>query len=217
MMIRTLCLFTCILTFACFNIAVAQNSKYQFGVEGGPGLCFALNGSFKTIGSPTIGGSAGFSFQYQFSRFLALKSNLFFERKGYEESVTSPASQGTAYCHFDYLVLPVLFRVYFDQGNHFFFNTGPYFGCLLSQTYTFETFKTHSFEKSFKRFDLGIALGFGGSFRLYRNFSMSVELRELFGLFNINKNSDSGNSDNLSYKTFNNSLTCLIGFHYLLN
>ena len=200
-----------------FVSAIGQISKSQLGIEGGPSLSIQRDGAYRISNNPTIGGIVGITFEYNFSKNLSVRSSLSYERKGVQYQNESPNISGTIYSYFDYINLPILLRVYLDKGNHLFVNGGPYFGYLINQVDIFKG-EHSSYEMwSYQHIDLGMTIGIGGCFKIFGNMRMSIELRDLLGLYNISKYDNRGNPVSPEEKTLNNSTIFLIGLNYTFN
>ena len=203
------------------NILFGQYSKINLGVEGGPSAVLlwgndALNESFSLRQSF----SAGVSFQYNFNRIFALRTNVAFERKGNSTTVLARDEQGNFLGEFsllnnlDYLTIPLLARASFGNKVKFFVNGGPFIGFLLKQTYVHEAFNEFPEAKydgtdTYNSKDFGATFGLGFTINLTKSILLSLEGRNNLGLYNISKLSVIGDG-----KVLTNSAQLLFGVSY---
>ena len=176
----------------------SQSSRSTVGFEGGS--------SFVTVYGNAIAGenrsaafrfSGGFSYQYRISDLFALRTNLFFERKGnkviIDDMILGVPVDITGHNYYNYLTVPLLCRVTFGKKIKFFANAGPYAGALLSERSIAETTskdqpRTESTDiERYERMDYGISSGIGMNFKLLEDISLGFELRNNLGLRNISK------------------------------
>ena len=205
------------------EVLIAQN-KVDIGIEAGPSLIFLRGNKIVYNYSKGIGFAGGPSFQYNFGNHLALKTNLFIERKGaiakgFTTADDYPFLIGgngvTLHEHYDYLTLPILVHASLGKTVRFFLNTGPYFGFLLKQHNKLEgpdimEVKWNNTDK-WKRLDMGLVLGLGCYIPLTEKLAFTFELRHNYGLYEIN---DFTFADGGSMKT--NATNLLIGVAYRL-
>ena len=115
--------------------------------------------------------------------------------------------------NFDYLTLPILFRVHGGKKLRYFFNAGPFVGLLLQQTFVVKSeLNPTTVEDNTANdlpFDFGISSGFGLSLPIQPTFALSLELRNNLGLANV---SAAPIRNGGSIKT--NSTNLLIGFSF---
>ncbi|MBA3681717.1 MAG: PorT family protein [Bacteroidetes bacterium] len=182
----------------CFQNTTAQQHKFEVGVEGGAGITSMWGNALVTkYNDPMIGFAYGATFQYNFPKIFSIKTNLFYERKGCVTRGTFLEPSGftsgifISRSNFDYLTMPVLLRANFGKKLKFFINTGPYFGYLIRQTYSFKGVnfpKTTSDNTTyFKNLDVGLTMGAGISIPLTKELVLSWEVRNNLGLYNISK------------------------------
>ncbi|GAB4488509.1 MAG: hypothetical protein OHK0019_04980 [Saprospiraceae bacterium] len=209
-------------------LTFAQAGKSALGIEGGPSL-ISLRGNpaNDTINNPAIGFAGGIFFQYPLQKIISIRANLVFERKGAVASseilVTDDdgnikgVSKYKVHTNFDYLSTSVLLRATFGKKVRYFVNTGPYFGYLTMLTFSAkysDFFPDTTVEDTnlVKRFDRGVVVGLGTSVIVKRKYSISCELRNNLGLYDLSK---SPNSSEGSIKT--NSTNLLLSFAYMFD
>jgi len=186
----------------CFSQKSPFN-KIELDIEGGPNLSFMYGKSYTVDNVKSgIGFQGGFSFQYNFSRLLAIRTDISFERrviKGKDEvtftdELGNVIGTGTFYNHYDYLVLPILLRTNFGNHLRFFMNAGPYFGLLLKGKFFSEITstgeKTSASLDDANKFDLGLSTGIGLSLPLSEHIAIAFEARNNLGLLPINNKED---------------------------
>ena len=152
-----------------------QPVRVQIGVEGGPSLATLR---YDLLYFPSkyleggLGGTIGITFECNINNRIAIMTNLSFETKGNGNTFNT-------HDHLNYIILPVLFHVKFGKIRNLFVNIGPYFGYLLPMT---------DYQYYYKKFDLGITLGFGAEIPIVHQFGLTIEIRDNLGLFNVSKN-----------------------------
>jgi hypothetical protein len=181
-----------------------QSARLQTGLEGGPSLTVLRDNGFNPFTSSNIdiglGGSIGVAFQYNISARMGIRTNLSYERKGWQNK------SGSFHQRFDYLMLPVLFKVNLGKKNRTFINIGPYFGYLISESEKLDGHVFKASEDDYKKIDLGITMGFGINVPISNQLGLLFEIRDNLGLFDIEKSGEG--------KTFNNSTIVQLGFMY---
>lgn len=214
-----------LLVFLLPLLMFAQAGKSALGIEGGPSL-ISLRGNpaNDSINDPTIGFAGGIFFQYNLPKVFSIRTNIIFERKGTVASgkiwVTDDdgnikgVSKYKVHTNFDYLSTSILLRATFGKKVRYFLNTGPYFGYLTKLTFStrwsdFFPDTTITDTNHTKRFDTGIVTGLGISVPVTKKISISCELRNNLGLYDLSKSSNKG-----ELKT--NSTNILISFSYML-
>jgi hypothetical protein len=185
-------------------ICQSQSTKFQIGIEGGPSLTMLRDNGYNPFTSSNIdiglGGSIGVAFQYNMNAKMGIGTNLSYERKGWQNK------SGTFHQRFDYLILPVLFKVSFGKKSRTFIHTGPYFGYLISQSDKLDGDVTNTSENDYKKNDLGVTIGFGVNIPIANQLNMIFEIRNNLGLVDIEKSEDG--------KTYTNSTLVQLGFIY---
>jgi hypothetical protein len=181
----------------------SQSTKFQVGIEGGPSLSvirydeFLNHDTYSDIG---LFYTIGAAFQYNMNNKLSIKTNLSFERKGYQNT------SGSFHYRFEYLVLPVLLKVNFGKKNWAFTNFGPYIGYLISQSIKFNNYVYKGNDSPYKKIDLGLTFGIGANIPIYNQLGLTIELRDNLGLMNI----EIGTED----QTYTNSTVIQFGIVY---
>lgn len=193
-----------------------QQNRLDIGVEGSPSIT-SIRGIdiLREFYHPTLGYSGGLSFQYNFTKKVSFRVEGLFERKGsvLKEIFTDEYGNYTpdikAYSYYKYLVFPFLFRAEFGNTRKLFLHGGYFLGYLLNETTVFKgnimNNKTYDDTKNFKRIDNGFTSGIGALIPIKNNFSISCEIRNNLGLYDIsalpiiNKGSIKTNSTNLIF------------------
>jgi hypothetical protein len=200
-------------------LVFGQNNKYNLGFEVGPSLISLYGNSMISIlKTSAVGGSAGFSFQYNYSNSLSVKTGMTFERKGMAPKTEEIGESGNSIdivsyrVYFDYITVPILGKITFGEKNNFYINAGTFLGLLIQQTDVKET----AVEKlvtdntaMFNSIDFGIAIGIGIRVPLNDRINVGIELRNNLGIINT---SAVGVINNGSIKT--NSTGLLFGLTY---
>ncbi len=205
-----------------------QSKTNDIGIEGGPGLSIihAKTGMY-SHSRFSMGGLSGIFYQYNFNKIFSLKTAITYERKGTRlENKSDQIPAGDLIYHFDYLSLPLLFKVSAGQKIKFFADAGPCFSYLLNQSMyskskNGKTYKLGNNPNTYKSYDLGILLGIGMSVPVSDRFLISIEIRENYGLISIRD--DYNQPDAFGYfesdvsqkmKSYTNSTSFIIGFAY---
>ena len=205
-----------------------QSNTNDIGIEGGPGISIihAKTGMYSNS-KFSIGGVSGVFYQYNFNKIFSLKTAISYERKGTRlESKSDQLPSGDLIYNFDYLSLPVLFKVSSGQKIKFFANAGPCFSYLLNQSLyvkpkTGKTYKLGNETNNYKSYDIGIILGLGMSVPIYEQFLISLEIRDNYGLMSLRDNynepdafgyieTDAGQK----FIAYANSASLILGFAY---
>jgi opacity protein-like surface antigen len=194
-----ICSFISVLTLT----AIGQTNRFEVGVESGPSVVFFWgDGSPDYYGNPTIGVSSGLVFSYNFPKYLALGTNISFERKGnlFNRNVTEPDGSVRITRHLnknDYLVVPLLARFTIGKRVKLFVNIGPYLGYLMKHTakmnieFTAASGEHYSFEniysstENFSRFDIGLTTGLGVGIPIKDLVVISLEARNNTGFYDV--------------------------------
>jgi hypothetical protein len=202
--------------------SIAQDSKFEFGIQLGPNITNMryASSTVQSKRAPQIAGTAGLFLQYNISNMFAIRTDPAFERlsdKSTEIIFTDPNGKsigsGKMYFHYDYISVPILVRASIGNQVKFFLNAGPSLGFLFNQTtiseLTTQTSKTKNTDR-YQTLNFGITSGIGIALPVNEAFSLSLELRNNFGLSNISVSSN----NNKAFKASTTSL--LIGFSYKL-
>lgn len=178
------------------NISHSQN-KFEFGLSVGSNYVtyhgFRNDNEFNS----KISFLAGLTSEYKINTNLRICFDLFFERKNTESNVLgqvinpgdnplNPTGNKIYYVfQNDYLVLPVQIKYQFKKIDSFYFTTGIFGGYLLN-SYYFDGFERENNSNRFKKTDFGLTLGIGRTFDINNTSKFKVELRNNFGVSDIN-------------------------------
>ena len=201
----------------------AQNSMFDLGLEGGPNLSTVniTSSIFKVNSEPTIYGSGGFIFQYNFKNFLSIKTGFSYQAKGFQvkdllftDASGNILSTGKMSTRLDYLTFPVLVKASFGKKVQFFVNAGPYAGYLLQKIDRTKinggttTDQDDLSTSGLNRWDFGVSGGIGIAIPIRTYWVISVEARNYTGLLDIAEAS--------STKWYTNTTDLRVGIAYKL-
>ena len=160
----------------------------------------------------------GISIDYKVFEKMYLSADLNYERKSIRKFYPKPyeSDNGAIGCIgcpttelkfqtlFQYISIPLILKYYINNDYSFYFNGGVYFSYLLDIKNIDDGKESDlDFNDSFKKIDAGITFGFGYNFKINNNNSISIELRDNYGIVNLSKydqsnfNSTKTNSINL--------------------
>ena len=189
-----------LLLFSLFLIslpALSQESTFEIGVEGGPNALF-LRGDYPSeLSDPLAGANLGLAFQYNFSNRTSIRTGILLQRKRSAWDVDFTDNKGEILDvdvsqSFDFVSIPLLFRVYFGEERNIFVNVGPYASINLSDHYDVSGSDSEGFEGVVlfnggfvDTYDYGITGGFGLNILTLGPLKIAGEVRNEFGLANI--------------------------------
>ena len=179
----------------------------------------------------------GISFDYKIKDRLFISTDVNYERKSandfYEASAIGPGGTITVIgipigeyppenppdkpklkfqTRFEYISIPILLKYFVCENNDFYVNGGPYLGYLLNIKNIDDGEESElDFNNEFEKIDLGLTIGIGYNLDLNQKSYLNFELRNNFGLTNI----ESNNND-LFDRTKANSLNLIIGWNFYL-
>lgn len=150
----------------------------------------------KNQSDPAIGYHIGGTIQYHINNIISLRADPGFEQKGNIDYITLTDNVGNEIGHLNsrnnlnYIVLPVLGQLSFGNRIAFTLHAGAFAGYLIRSNFIIPAFETYPEQKfkntgSYRRFDMGIAGGFGCQFPVKDNLSVFLDARINAGLFNI--------------------------------
>lgn len=196
------------------SLQAQTSNRYDWGIEGGPNLStFRQLNSSSSDPSPIVYGSAGFIFQYNTKKILSFKTGFSFQRKGFQIKdlpFLSPdgnfVKNGKGVFSYDYITLPLLVKASFGKQVKFFVNAGPYAGVILTRTERAILDEKVVYKASgtsgLSNFDFGIAGGIGIAIPIKESWMVHAELRNYFGLYDIDiweKNGQYTNTTDLRF------------------
>jgi hypothetical protein len=200
--------------------AFAQDYKFEAGIQGG-GNITNMRFAFLALQSTThlqIGHTNGIFIQYNLSKIFSLRIDPTLDflatttgKKPITDQSGNVIRESNFQDHYDYLSLPLLFRTGIGHKITYFLNVGPSFNFLLNQKSIYAGVNPHISSNNtsdYNTFNFGIVTGLGIAIPIKERFSLSFELRNNYGLSDINKNREK----DLSIKT--NSTSLLIGFAF---
>ena len=143
----------------------------------------------------------GLSGQYNFTKHFSIKSKLLYHIKGEGAPFVATDNNGSFlgevdfYTDFHYVTLPLLAQFNFGKNKwRFFCNTGVYLGALMKAEDVYEEVEG-AYEgrvekqplENFNKFDFGLVLGYGASFKISERTRIFVESSWDYGLTNASK------------------------------
>ena len=176
----------------------------------------------------------GISFDYKIKDRLFISTDVNYERKSannFYEASNTVGSGGTIIIigtpfgenppdepelkfqtRFEYISIPILLKYFVSKNNDFYINGGPYLGYLLNIKNINDGEESDlDFNNDFEKIDLGLTFGIGYNLNISQKSYLNFELRNNFGLTNIDSN-----NNNLFNRTKANSLNLIIGWNFFL-
>lgn len=213
-----------LLSLLLFSYLINAQGKLEIGIETGPNISKIYGNSFiKNYHNSRIGFYSGIGLQYNFSKNIALRTGLGFERKGtahksdITDNMANKIGQIKYHSNLDYVTLPILFRYSFGMKTKLFVNLGPNFGILIHQKEVSDarpefSKSVYSNYDSFKKLNIGLSTGVGASHPISDRLKLNIEVRNNLGLSPINDYLPISNQD---IKT--NALNFLLGISMQLD
>lgn len=187
-------------------IAAAQegisgnNKNLRIGINAGGTLTSITNeGADVADFDSGINFMVGASLEVPFAKQFSLLANINYERKSFNRDVIDdfdpdfdPIATSTSTIKYkarlQYITVPVDIRFYIDTKKKFFVNAGPYVAFYLDDTFKLGDDKLLEYEgdSNFKTAEFGVNMGIGGRFKMNDRSNLTIELRDNFGLTNIN-------------------------------
>ena len=212
---KLLTIFFALLTLNSFS----QKKTYDIGFEAGINYGSLRGNEFANdFYKSKFSYSAGAFVEYSLNDIYALRSGLYYDRKGasYDIDETNEVGDIVGIVHgttnLDYLVVPFLLRAHFGKETRFFINGGPFVGFLISAKDKIDEFKPYpgyeyDTKDNYNKTDIGLSFGAGMSFPFGKRFEGSFEFKDNLGLTNI------ASYDNYFFgKVKTNALYFLLGF-----
>ena len=182
-----------------FSMNASAQNKCDWGIEGGPNIStFIVKNNKGSYPGNHVFGSAGFTFQYNFTKLLALRTGFSYQQKGYQFHdvfFDNPAGngyvKGDLISRFDYISLPLLVKASFGKKVQFFVNAGPYIAYLLQKREREkiagdDPVQTYRKVSGLQHGDFGVAGGIGITIPVKAHWLISLEARDYLGLLNLN-------------------------------
>lgn len=190
------------------TLVFGQEKRFEVGVEGGLSRTSLwgnelLNKGFNKL---TIGYSGGLAFQYNVSKTFSIRSGVGYDLKGnssksylYPDISGNDIGKYRARSNFHYLTVPILGKFTIGKKGQFFINVGPYIGYLLKHNFILKVNVFEEFEDEYgkrfaekssvidnlKRLDFSLTTGLGVALPVNDQLSLSLELRNNLGLYDI--------------------------------
>ncbi|MDH5603932.1 MAG: outer membrane beta-barrel protein [Cyclobacteriaceae bacterium] len=189
--------------------------KHLFDLETGP-----MYSSLRTEGGRVLGKRvyllAGINYKYSLQPVLAIKTGLFFERKGvrFDNMIPMPfpskVSQKVS-VNYDYIVMPLQLSLKTKGDTFFYSNVGIFLGVLLSQKIIFHPYLSHpgfteDHTSETRRYDLGPLIETGIGFQFLGR-KCEAGLRICMGLVDTNM----AEGPNVVDPVFTNSMGIKLG------
>ena len=216
--------------FICFGIQtfmVSGQSHFTISFEGGASYAYVHGNKLNPdYFKPIPGGFSGLALQYFLLNHLAFKTGLAYERKGMELFINLP--NGIDYTfHFDYITIPILITASIGKKVRFIASAGPYVSYLIKKTYINNDYAATSSEppvpddatyKKKNNLDFGIMESIGIEVRIKNQFSVSLEIRDHYGLVDTRLFpiyvDIGGTQYTTDRRSINNSAIISLGFSY---
>jgi len=200
-------------------ISFCQTNYLEAGISGGSGMRILSGENIdNNYTDPAIGYNIGATFQYHFGKHISLRTDPSFEQKGNTDYLILTDNVGNEIGHLkcqnnlNYVVLPVLGQLSFGNRIVFTLHAGGFAGYLIRKNYRIPAFQTYP-EQTFnytgliRKFDMGLAGGFGCQFPMKENFSIFLDARINAGLYNIQTSS-------WPEPMYTNSMNVILGIKY---
>ena len=177
--------------------------KFKFGLNVGPNYT-SLRGNFyagreTAKYDPQFNFFGGLFFEYKLDKHLSIVANLNYENKSvesnylyYDSFLDFNPEHIEDQIKFKYINLPILLRCHFGGDNNLFLNTGIFVNNLIdveniiTNTDTGEKYNALDFNSFFDINDIGLVLGIGSNFNISSRNCLSIELRDDYGIQDIN-------------------------------
>ncbi len=223
-----------LLAAALFFLTVPEGARGQarsagavhLGLSGGANNAYIVNQN--NYGAPeldyTIGFGAGFGLKagYQFTPGFGLRTGLLYTRQGqgYEDTIGGQDVEKTV--DLTYLSLPLLLDLRLgDPGKGFFFQIGPQLSFLLSadveESGQSATPQGFSDEDLYQSTDAGVLFEFGPYIGLTPQSYLTLGLRGLYGLTDINADDAAVRVRNAEGDAYEGSRNAYVGLHLSLH
>lgn len=212
-----------------FVFNLFSQEKFLTGINSGLTYSSFRGNSFMESYESEVNYLFGISIDFKINEKLFLSTDLNYERKSirlfYPEVVgidgwviigtpigenPEPKPKLKFQTKFQYLSFPIMIKYFIGDNNEFFVNGGPNLSYLL-HIKNMDNGKESDldFNDSFNKTDIGIAFGFGYYYQLDDNNSMSIELRDNYGIIDIGKYENSNFSP-----TKTNSVNLILNWNF---
>ena len=196
--------------------------EYKFGLEVGPTVNLLRGERYSDLSrfKPAVRFSFGLSFEIEIQDRFAFKTGFSLGKKGMEETYNEIDSFGFDYGEitvshiYNYLTIPLVGKYYLDKRSEYFVTAGFYTGFLLYRGEfargTGSNALTPDYTEHSKQMDFGLSFGGGYTKKMSDEISMTIELRNDFGLANTSKLTlpeDSTTKNNSTYFLFGMTYT----------
>tara|TARA_R110002050_G_scaffold11122_2_gene37865 strand:+ start:66940 stop:67626 length:687 start_codon:yes stop_codon:yes gene_type:complete len=218
---------TSLIILLIISTALGQENKFQVGVDGGPSSS-QIYGYDSYFGNFFFASSLAFSvsstFQYNFTNHIALVSGIGYERKGnqmkdYASYLTdefgNPIGPFKIKVNYNYINIPLQVRYTMGVNDfRFFANFGGYLGLLTNATSKLVGDSNPNIDQGdiseyIQSSDFGISGGLGTQYAISNAITISLEIRNNLGLYNVSKSASyTGGTNKL------NTTNLLIGVNY---
>ena len=196
----------------------AQTNKWQMGFEAGPTITSIYSQNVDFLFTPSLGYCAGVSAQYNADRWISVRMQINYERKGgfrgafpiTDVNGVTVGSMNVQVAN-NYITAPLMLRAQFGKTAKFYLDAGAYGGYLTRATSTERqstsegiTFMMTDITQFRDFFDHGLCGGVGVEAPIGNNANVSLGFRYNHGQANIQR-------DTKSVPLFNRSLNFNIG------
>jgi hypothetical protein len=158
------------------------NRDFKFGIKGGVNFS-NINNSEASSNKALTGVNFGLFTKLPITNSFAIQPEIYYTTKGSELTYQNVFVDGTAEFDLNYIEVPVL--AVFNITENFNFHVGPYASYLVNENVKNVSDTSFNFENNidsgdFKKFDTGIAAGFG-----FEGKSLGIGVRYNFGFVTV--------------------------------
>ncbi|MCG2612082.1 PorT family protein [Flavobacterium sp. SM15] len=188
--------FFILLIISSFTLQAQKKNNVKVGINTGLNYTNIWGSYYANDSHPQVGYVLGVGFDISLSNNFSFITNFNYERKSFyvNEAPVFSGFTGSSWpsdiksvTKFDYLTVPLLLKFKFDGEYSPFINAGPFISVPLNVTNYYDGTKNNlDFNKLFGGNNMGISLGIGYEFELSKTNSLSLELRDDFGLTEVN-------------------------------
>ena len=178
-------LITALLFCVCRTVSRAQNSKVEFGVEGGFNTSYLQDTNSGANSDAVYGVNLGITGDYYFSSHWSLAAKLLYDQKGWGNGylIAADGSEITGInFKLNYLTVPLMASFHFGRTRSFYIDFGPYLGSLLSAE---DTNNNTGVKPYFNNMDFGFDFGIGWKYPISKSVKFFIEGEAQAGIVNI--------------------------------
>lgn len=169
--------------------------KFNIGIEGGLGTTKLYGTNF---GDSKMGMELGMNCTLPFNEKAGLKTGLYYQNKGSQNEFIFYAENGdeigrsNEVFNLNYITLPALATLQLGTKLRYHFGLGPYLSYLISAKYnwsnsTLDPIQHYPIDSQYNQWDWGLMAEAGVKYTLMDLYTISLILRDSFGLYDIKK------------------------------